>query len=146
MRQPDELHLAAWVAFLRAHSRLTRVLDAELRDEAGLLLSWYDVLVQLHAAGDRMRMSELAQSLLLSRSATSRLVDRVERAGYVRREVVEDDARGREVILTDEGLAMLRSAAQVHLRGIAEHFAAHVSDDEARSLAALGERLADLHS
>lgn len=146
MRRPDDVHLEAWIGFLRAHSRLTRVLDAEMRDETGLLLSWYDVLVQLHAADDRMRMTELAQALLLSRSATSRLVDRLERAGYVRRDAVEADGRGRWVALTDEGLAMLRASAKVHLRGISEHFANHVTDEEARVLADVGERLADLYS
>jgi DNA-binding MarR family transcriptional regulator len=139
--EPDPPHLDAWVAFLRAHAQVVRVLDAELRAEAGLPLTWYDVLVQLSEAGGEVRMSELADRLLLSRSATTRLVDRVERAGLVERCVPSDDARGRIVSLTDDGRATLRSAAVVHLQGVQQHFARHLDAAEADVVARVLERV-----
>lgn len=139
--EPDPLHLDAWVAFLRAHAHVVRVLDAELRDEVGLPLTWYDVLVQLSEAGGEVRMSELADRLLLSRSATTRLIDRVERAGLVERCIPADDARGRTVSLTEPGRATLRSAAVVHLRGVQRHFGRHLDEEEAAVVARVGRRV-----
>lgn len=145
--RPDPLHLDAWVAFLRAHAHVVAVLDTELREEAGLPLTWYDVLVQLSEAGGEVRMSELATRLLLSRSATTRLIDRVEDAGLVERCVPSDDARGRIVLLTDDGRTTLQSAAVVHLRGVQRHFARHLDDAEAGVVArALGRVVADDYS
>ena len=139
--QPDPLRLDAWVAFLRAHARVVAVLDAELREEFGLPLTWYDVLVQLSEAGGEVRMSELADRLLLSRSATTRLVDRVERAGLVERCVPSDDARGRIVSLTEPGRTALASAAVVHLAGVQRHFARHLDAAEATIVARAFERV-----
>ena len=135
--RPDEQHLQAWRALLEAHAALVRRLNDELQVECGLPLTWYDALVQLHEAGGRLRMGELADRLLLSRSATTRFADRLESAGLVVRRPVEDDRRGTEVALSEEGLATLRSAAPVHLRGIAEHFAAGLDAEEAVALTGL---------
>jgi DNA-binding MarR family transcriptional regulator len=127
----DDERLAAWRALLHAHLTVTTVLNRELEAEAGLPLTWYDVLLTLHDAGGRLRMQELARSVLLSKSGVTRLVDRMARAGLVTREPCEDDRRGLLAVLTDAGEAALRRAAPVHLRGIDEHFCRHLDDHDA---------------
>lgn len=142
---PDtDLRLDAWRQLLTAHAEVVDVLERELRDARGLPLSWYDVLLQLHESGeDRLRMHELAESLLLSRSAATRFVDRMQKAGLVARETCEADRRGTFVVLTDEGRAAFRSAAPVHLDGVRRHFTDHLDDEEARLLAGVLQRVAD---
>ena len=120
---PHDPRLAAWATFLRAHARVTRVLERELHDEQRMALADYDVLVQLATVEPRrLRMGELADRLLLSRSGITRLVDRLERAGFVARETCDTDRRGAWAVLTDAGYGRLREATPVHLRGVAEHF------------------------
>lgn len=141
--RPSPERMAAWRALIEAHGALLCRLEQELEAERGLPLSWYEVLLRLSAAeGGRLRMSELAGSVLLSRSGVTRLVDRMERAGLVRRETCPSDRRGAFAALTPAGKAALRRAAPVHLRGIEEHFARYITDEEARVLAsALGRVL-----
>jgi DNA-binding MarR family transcriptional regulator len=139
--EPDESRLAAWAAMLHGQSALTGVLDHELVAEVGLPLTWYDVLVNLHAAGGRLRMQELARSIVLSKSGLTRLVDRMVAAGLVAREPCEGDRRGLLAVLTDRGLATLRTAAPVHLRGIESYFGRHVSPEEAEVVRSVFERV-----
>src|SRR5258705_1925322 len=109
----DARELAAWSGFLRVHSRLMRELDAELQEAHALPLTWYDVLIQLELSPERqLRMSELADSVLLSRSGLTRLVDRMEREGLVERCAFDRDARGRLARLTEGGRARLRQASE----------------------------------
>jgi DNA-binding MarR family transcriptional regulator len=131
----------AWKAFLRAHVAVLRVLDAELEAEQGMPLTYFDVLIQLSRAGGRLRMSELADAVLLSRSGITRLVDRMGRDGLVRREPCPTDRRALYAVLTPAGEKALQEALPVHLRGIAEHFARHLSDREAKTLSAALGRL-----
>jgi DNA-binding MarR family transcriptional regulator len=135
----DELsddELAAWHGFLRAHAHLVRELDAELTDEHSLSLSAYDVLVQLaHAPGRRLRMSELAASVLLTPSGLTRLVDRLCREGLVERIPCDEDARGSFAVLTDTGLERFAAARGTHLDGVRRFFLAHFSDADLRRLA-----------
>ena len=139
----SSVELAAWRSFLRAHATITRRLEAELVAEHDLPLASYDVLVQLsEAPGSRLRMTELADRVLLSRSGLTRLVDRLERDGLVRREACPDDARGTLAVLTDGGLARLRAAWPTHLRGVCEHVTGKLSADELATLDALLSRLA----
>jgi DNA-binding MarR family transcriptional regulator len=134
--------LRAWRAFLRTHAVVTRRLEADLLAEHGLPLASYDVLVQLvEAPQQRLRMSELAERVLLSRSGLTRLVDRMEREGLVHREVCEDDARGLFTVLTDAGFDRLRSASGTHLRGVSDYAVGDLSDEEAEQLAALMARM-----
>jgi DNA-binding MarR family transcriptional regulator len=145
-RLPDPLdpRLGAWATFLRAHARVTRVLERELHDEQQLALADYDVLVQLARAEERrLRMGELADRLLLSRSGITRLVDRLERAGYVERASCESDRRGSWALLTDAGHDRLRRATPVHLRGVAEHFLDRIPGDELEELRAALARVLD---
>jgi DNA-binding MarR family transcriptional regulator len=134
--RPDPGHLAAWRALLETHAAVTELLARELATERGLPLKAYDVLLNLAEAPEgRLRMQELSSSVLLSKSGLSRVVDRMEEGGLVRRERSEDDRRGWFAVLTERGRSTLRRAAPVHLRGIQEHFARHVDDEEARVLA-----------
>jgi len=119
----DDPRLAAWRAFLLAHARLSRRLDEELRAEHGLSLPEYDALLQIAEAPDRrLRMSQLADAVVLSRSGVTRLIDRLVADGLVTRSQCLSDARGAEAVLTDAGLARLRDAAATHLRGIESYF------------------------
>ena len=135
---PPELD--AWRSFLRAHARVTRVLDAELTAECDLSLGSYEVLLHLNEAPDRrLRMTELADRVLLSRSGLTRLVDRMEREGLISRESCPSDLRGTNAVLTDAGVARLKTAAPIHLRGVREHMIDPLSPEEIRVLAdALG--------
>jgi len=115
--------LNAWRSFLRAHAQVVRDLERELQDDQQLALTDYDVLVQLAAAGERrLRMSELADRLLLSRSGATRLIDRLVAEGLVERASCESDRRGQWASLTDAGSERVRRAAPTHLRGVATHF------------------------
>jgi DNA-binding MarR family transcriptional regulator len=134
----SEQQMLAWRRFLRAHALVTRRLENDLLAEQQLPLASYDVLVQLVEAPDRrLRMSELAERVLLSRSGLTRLVDRLEREGLVRREACDSDARGLFTALTTAGLDRLRVASPVHLRGIADYAVGRLDEDEAAALAAL---------
>jgi DNA-binding MarR family transcriptional regulator len=135
MSRPDADRLAVWRSFLIAHAEITRQLEQELIAEREMPLGWYDVLVQLQEAGGYLRMQELASSLLVHKSSLTRLVDRMEEAGYVERVATPDDGRGYNAVLTREGREALRRAAPTHLRGIQEHFAQHLTDSDVVAMA-----------
>ena len=127
----DDPRLDAWRSFLHAHARLTRRLDEELQAAHHLSLAEYDALLQLaNAPGRRLRMSALADRVLLSRSGITRLVDRLEAAGIVQRSACTTDARGAEAALTDAGLDRLRSASSTHLDGVRRLFLDVVAPDD----------------
>ncbi len=141
---PTRGQLSAWRAFLRAHATITRVLEAELLAEQQLSLAAYDVLVQLAEAPDRrLRMTDLADAVLLSRSGVTRLVDRLEKVGLVARCRVEKDGRGVAAELTDAGLSRLRVASRTHLAGVVRHFAARLEETDLGPLERISRRLAD---
>jgi DNA-binding MarR family transcriptional regulator len=134
--------LGAWRGMLRVHTALVRELDAELDAAHGLPLSSYDVLIYLQSApGRRLRMAELADSVLLSRSGVTRLVDRLEREGLLVRDACESDGRGLFAVLTDKGEELLAKARPTHLAGVRERFLRHFSEDELRTLARFWERV-----
>jgi DNA-binding MarR family transcriptional regulator len=131
----SDWRIGIWRSFLRAHATVMRDLEREMGTATGLPLAWYDVLLQLaEAPGRRLRMAELADRILLSRSGLTRLIDRLQNEGLVRREPSPDDARGTFTVLTAAGFDRLRAAAPVHLAGIRDHWLAHFSDDELRVL------------
>jgi DNA-binding MarR family transcriptional regulator len=139
----SDWRVGVWRTFLRAHAGALRELERELMAETGTPLGWYDVLLQLaEAPGRRLRMAELADRVLLSRSGLTRVIDRLQTAGLVRREPSPDDARGTFTVLTPQGMARLRAVAPTHLAGIRKHWLAHFSDDELRELAGLLGRVA----
>jgi DNA-binding MarR family transcriptional regulator len=135
LRLSDE-QLTSWRRFLQAHAVVTRRLEADLLAEHQLPLASYDVLVQLVEAPERrLRMTELAQRVLISRSGLTRLVDRLEREGLVRREACDDDARGLFAVLTDDGYERLRRASSTHLRGVHTYAIGRLDDTQVAALA-----------
>jgi DNA-binding MarR family transcriptional regulator len=141
-RLPTDEQLLAWRTLLIAHAQLTRRLEAELIAEHDLPLASYDVLVQLAEADDRsLRMIELADRVLLSRSGLSRLVDRLVREGLVERAPCPQDARGTLAVLTPRGLERLRGASMTHLRGVHQHVTSRLEDAELAELARLLTKL-----
>ena len=111
--------IAAWSTFLRAHARVIRELERELQSEQDLALTDYDVLVQLSAADQRrLRMSELADDTVASRSRLSHQINRMERAGLVTRESCDTDKRGAFAVLTARGMAQLEAAAPAHVESV----------------------------
>ncbi len=142
-RLPTGKELDAWRSFLRAHARLVRVLETELVAEHPISLGGYDVLVQLAEAPERrLRMAELADAVLLSRSGVTRLVDRLEGAGMVTRERFDGDGRGIVAVLTTKGVDTLRSAARTHLAGVVRHFVDHMDAEELATFGEMCGRLA----
>jgi DNA-binding MarR family transcriptional regulator len=132
-----EAELGAWRGLLRVHAAVCKALDAELEAAHGVPLSSYDVLVHLRTAPRRrLRMADLADHVLLSRSGMTRLVDRLEREGLLAREQCSDDARGCYARLTRKGEAFLDEARPTHLDGVRERFLRHLSREE---LELLGE-------
>ena len=135
-QEVDELVMRAWRGFIRAHSIVIRALDAELSSERRLGLTCYEVLLVLAwAPGRAMRMTELADRVLLSRSGTTRLVDGLVARGLVERQRCPEDARSQLAVLTGEGLARLRDASTVHLRGVEEHFSGRLSREQLQAVA-----------
>ena len=138
----DREQLGAWRGLLRVHARLTKALDGDLVREHDLPLSSYEVLLFLADAPEgRLRMSELADGVLLSRSGLTRLVDRMERDGLLRRERCEDDARGYYAIITDAGRELFQRARATHLDGVRDLFLNRLSAAELRTLGELWERV-----
>ncbi len=134
--------LEAWRTFLRAHARVIEVLEGELKAAEDLPLTWYDVLVQLQEApGHRLRMQELADAVLLSKSGLTRLVDRMEQAGLVSRRRCTDDRRGTFAELTDAGMQRLRTTAPSHLEGVQRYFTSLMDEQEAATLTSLLQRV-----
>jgi DNA-binding MarR family transcriptional regulator len=120
---PRDPRLETWRSFLVAHAQIRRQLERELQAEQSLGLGEYEVLLLLARAEDRqLRMSELADRLVLSRSGVTRLVDRLEADELVKRASCDTDRRGSWATLTGAGYERLRRAAPTHLRGIGEHF------------------------
>ena len=127
---------------LRAHAALTRELDAQLAREHKLPLSSYEVLLFLADAPDgRVRMAELAEGVLLSRSGLTRLVDRLEREGLLKRKLCESDARGFFAEITPKGRRLFDAARRTHLEGVRSLFLSRFSRDELRALGELWQKL-----
>ena len=127
--------LETWRTFLQAHATVVRRLEADLEADGQISLADLDVLFQLASAhGNRLRMSELADTVLLSRSGMTRRIDRLEAAGLVQRHECVADRRGAFAGITADGLERLRGARPTHLRGIEEHFVARLSDSDLATL------------
>jgi DNA-binding MarR family transcriptional regulator len=131
---PDRRGLDAWRSLLRAHATLMRRLETDLERETGLALADFDVLAQLAVAGGEVRMTELANRALISRSGMTRRVARLVEEGLVRRTNADSDARGVVVVLTEAGVARLTETAPIHARGVAELFVAPLDDHELGTL------------
>jgi DNA-binding MarR family transcriptional regulator len=133
----DEDRMSAWMTLLQAHAAVVAALGEKLERERGLPLSWHEVLVHLAAAAEgKLRMQDLARSVLLSKSGVTRLVDRMEQAGMVERSACTSDRRVIYAGITDLGRSKLRDALPVFMEGFEEHFARFLSEGDARDLRA----------
>jgi DNA-binding MarR family transcriptional regulator len=140
--QLTPVELGAWRGLLRVHAALVKSLDAELSAAHELPLSSYEVLITLEAAPSRkLRMSELADSVLLSRSGMTRLVDRLEQHGLLERDHCTADGRGCFAVLTDKGLGAVAEARRTHFGGVRERFLSQFADEELRLLATFWDRV-----
>ncbi|MCU1614005.1 MAG: transcriptional regulator, MarR family [Frankiales bacterium] len=132
----------AWRAWLYSSMLLQDRLDRELTQETGISHAYYEILVQLSEAPGRMlRMSQLADRSLSSRSRLSHAVSRLEERGWVRRQVCEDDGRGQLAVLTDEGFTALEAAAPVHVEGVRSHLFDQLSPEQVAAMRSIGETL-----
>jgi DNA-binding MarR family transcriptional regulator len=128
---PRDARLAPWRAFVIAQAHVSRRLDEDLRTEHGLSLQEYVALLILAESPERrLRMGRLAESLTLSKSGATRLIDRLVDDGLVDRVTCSSDLRGAEAALTEAGVNRLRTAAPTHLRGIADYFLSAIEADD----------------
>ena len=134
LSRPAPERLRAWRLYFESALALVDVLDAELERDAGIPLRWYDVLVHLEETPDGLRMNELAERILYSKSGFTRVVDRLEEAGLVRRVRPDNDRRSILVILTDKGRDTMERARGYHRDGIERHFSQHLSEQEIKTL------------
>ena len=132
----------AWRAWLYSSQLLAERLDRELQHRTGIPHAYYEILVQLSETPGRMlRMSQLADRCLSSRSRLSHAVSRLEERGWIRRQVCEEDARGQLAVLTDEGFAALEAAAPIHVESVREHLFDQLSKQQVAALRDIGETL-----
>lgn len=141
MAKLTKTELAGWRAFLESALAMADLVDAELQAGCGLSLRWYDVLVHLEGAGDGIRMNELADRILASKSGLTRVVDRMDEAGLVRRERPPDDRRAVLVFITPEGRTRLGVARECHHASIRTHFTNQLDGDRLTVLADTVEHL-----
>jgi DNA-binding MarR family transcriptional regulator len=129
---------AAWMGFLRAHSLVTKALDAELVANFGISLSAFQALLRVSASADGyLKMSELAEQAMLSQSRVSRLVTELERRGVLERRSCPSDTRVVYAAITDEGRALVERVQELHAEGIERRFFSDLSADQVRQLAAV---------
>lgn len=134
----DPTYLNAWRLFLTVHAALITEIDKDLSERNLIPLNWYDVLIELYEApGKRLRMSELAKRVLLTRSGLTRVVDRLEAENYLTREIDPDDRRGFYAIITPEGVEAMKPAWEVYSRGIEQNFASYLDPKKAEILVSL---------
>jgi DNA-binding MarR family transcriptional regulator len=127
----EDLGPRAWGALLQVHADLVPLIDRRLQQASGLPLAWYDVLLELNAAPDRrLRMGELGERVVLSRTRVSRLVDELVVGGLVTRTSNPEDRRSAYAALTKLGRDRLRAAAPVYLGSIRDHFSQYLTETE----------------
>jgi DNA-binding MarR family transcriptional regulator len=141
LSSPSPDRLRAWRLFFESALALVDVLDVELELDAGIPLRWYDVLVQLEETPDGIAMNELADRILYSKSGFTRVVDRMEEAGLVRRVRPENDRRTILIVLTDKGTETMERARRHHRDGIERHFSQHLSDTDIKALTRALEKI-----
>jgi DNA-binding MarR family transcriptional regulator len=140
MVNPDAL--ALWRTFLRLHAQLIQHIDRRLAEAECIPLNWYDVLIELYGVEDqRLRMSDIAERVVLTRSGLTRLVDRLEEAGYIQREQDPQDKRGFFIVLQPSGIEAMRQAWKIYEPAIEELFAQYLSDSEITTMTRLLQRI-----
>ncbi len=140
--EPDALRLAAWRTFITAHAAVIGRIERDMAAAGVIPLIWYDVLIELYEAPERrLRLHELADAVVLSRSGLTRLVDRLEAAGLLRREAATTDRRGAYAVLTTAGIDAMRAAWPIYAGGIVAYFGQFLSEEEAFLLTRVFERV-----
>ena len=134
LSSPSPERLRCWRLFFESALALGDVLDTELEQAVGIPQRWYDVLVHLEESPDGIRMNELAERILYSKSGFTRVIDRMEEAGLVARVRPADDRRSILVVLTDKGTETMEEARRYHRDGIEQHFSRHLTDADIKAL------------
>ncbi len=134
--------MGAWLALLRTHARLWDQLEAQMRRDHGLTIARYDVLAQLHAAGGRLRLGELGSAIVLSPSGLSKLIDRMQTSGLIRRDPDPDDARSTFAVITPRGRALITKARRTHHQLLQRMFGDALDDGDIADLTRIMERIA----
>src|SRR5438552_7394803 len=141
LSSPSPERLRAWRLYFESALALLDVLDSELEREAGIPLRWYDVLVQLEESPEGIPMNALAERILYSKSGFTRVVDRMEEAGLVRRVRPQHDRRSILVVLTKDGSDTMEHARRYHRDGIERHFSQHLSEHDIKTLTRAPEQI-----
>ena len=141
MSSPSPERLRSWRLYIESALALLDVLDAELEHAVGITQRWYDLLVHLEESPEGIRMNELAERILYSKSGFTRVVDRMEEAGLVRRVRPDHDRRSILVVLTDNGAGTMERARRYHRHGIEQHFSQHLTDADIKALTRALEKI-----
>jgi DNA-binding MarR family transcriptional regulator len=141
LSSPSPERLRAWRLYFESALALLDVLNSELEREAGIPMRWYDVLVQLEESPEGIPMNALAERILYSKSGFTRVVDRMEEAGLVRRVRPQHDRRSILVVLTKKGSDTMENARRYHRDGIERHFSKHLSEHEIKTLTRALEKI-----
>jgi DNA-binding MarR family transcriptional regulator len=137
-KSKKETNIGLWQDFLRSHAQVSSCIESDLQDRVGFPLTWYDVLFHLsEAPKSKLRLQDLADKLLFSRSGLTRLIDRIEQAGFVVREPDPHDRRGVSAVLTTAGRKALRRAAPTHTKGVDRYFLGALTGADKKALQAL---------
>ena len=141
LSSPSPERLRAWRLYLESALALIDVLGADMERDSGLPIRWYDVLIHLEDAPDGVRMNEIADRILYSKSGLTRVIDGMEQSGLVRRVRPDDDRRSIFVSLTEEGRETMQRARLQHRHWIEQHFSRHLDDDDITALVRAHEKL-----
>jgi len=141
LSSPSPERLRAWRLYVESALALIDLLDTELEQAAGIPLRWYDALVHLEESPEGIPMNELAERILYSKSGFTRVVDRMEKAGLVRRVRPDHDRRSILVVLTDKGTKTMEDARRYHRDGIERHFSQHLTDADIKALTRALEKI-----
>src|SRR5881394_1511113 len=141
LSSPSPERLRSWRLFFESAMALVDVLDAELAQAVGIPLRWYDVLVQLEETPEGIPMNELADRILYSKSGFTRVVDRMEEGGLVRRVRPDNDRRSILVVLTDTGRETMEYARRHHRNAIEQHFSQHLTNTDIKALTRALEKI-----
>lgn len=141
MSSPSPERLRSWRLFFESALALLDVLDSELEHAVGIPMRWYDVLVHLEETPEGIRMNELAERILYSKSGFTRVIDRMEEAEVVRRVRPEHDRRSILVVLTDKGTETMEHARRHHRHGIEQHFSQHLTNADVNALTRALEKI-----
>ena len=143
MSTPSPERLRAWRLYFESAMALVDVLGADMEADVGIPMRWYDVLIHLEDEPGGLRMKDLAERILYSKSGFTSVVDRMEKEGLVERVRPEHDRRSILVVLTDAGRVKMEQARKGHRRALDEHFSRHLSDSDVKALTRAFEKLSE---